>query len=189
MRVDCIASLNDEQTETRIREVHEAHKKTFHWLFDPSTVSFSSWLRDRSPETSLMFWIQGKPGSGKSTLMKYAMHDQKLWEVLIRKEWTVAAYFFHDRGSAIQKSLIGMFQQISASVLTQVPALTPYVAPFYRRIAKAQKTKKPAWSFDALKSAMLAITKQREIRLHLLLFLDALDEHDGDNDVLASLLN
>ena len=189
MREDCVASLVDEQTETRIREVHEANKKTFQWLFDPSIVSFSSWLRDRSLGASSIYWIQGKPGSGKSTLMKFAMHDQKLWEVLETKQCTVAAYFFHDRGSAIQKTLIGMFQQILGSVLTQVPALTPYVVPVYRRIAEAQKTKTPAWSFDALKSTMLAIMKQREVRLDLLLFLDALDEHDGDDEVLASLLN
>ena len=138
-----------------------------------------------------MYWIQGKPGSGKSTLMKFAMNNLSLWKILTldgKKEWIISAYFFHDRGSGIQKSLNGMLHQILGSILKQVPALVSFVIPLYNRLVMAQRTKKPVWKFDDLESAMLAIAKQRKTRLHLLMFLDALDEHDGDNDTLALLI-
>ena len=123
--------------------------------------------------------------------MKFAMHDNRLEKSLgsdNEDSWTVAAFFFHDRGSEIQKSLLGMFQQILTSILEQVPALIPFVIPFYIPLVKVQKTRKPTWSLDALQSAILAVVHQRKVPVKLLLFLDALDEHQGDNDKLALLL-
>ena len=43
--------------------------ETFEWMYTKSAIAdFPLWLRD--PDASL-YWITGKPGSGKSTLMKY----------------------------------------------------------------------------------------------------------------------
>ncbi|CEL04889.1 hypothetical protein ASPCAL06013 [Aspergillus calidoustus] len=57
---------------TRENHILGKHDGTFEWIFDegPETGStFLSWLR--SPADGGIFWIQGKPGSGKSTLMKF----------------------------------------------------------------------------------------------------------------------
>lgn len=53
--------------------VTEAHQETFRWIFLEDAVhalrwtNFGDWLR--SPDQ--LYWITGKPGSGKSTLMKF----------------------------------------------------------------------------------------------------------------------
>ena len=123
--------------------------------------------------------------------MKFAMRDQRLRQILDNNDqpdWVVTAFFFHDRGSEVQKSLSGMFQEILGSILRHVPALVQFVFPLYTELVKSQKTRKPSWNLDVLKSGMLSIMKQRTVRTRLLLFLDALDEHDGDNDVLTLLL-
>ena len=204
-------------TGARIREVHEAHEKTFHWLFDPGTVSFADWLQVPNPDKPPIYWIQGKPGSGKSTLMKFAMRDPRLLELLSPQtdacfdrrvtetteigsythivqramsypDWIVAAFFFHDRGSEMQKTLNGMLQEILVSILRQVPNLVTFVMPFFIRLNQRQGKRKPIWDLESLQSALLAIVLQREVRVRILLLLDALDEHSGDNEQLASLL-
>ena len=204
-------------TRARIGEVHEAHEKTFQWLFDPAIVSFADWLQNPHLEEYPIYWIQGKPGSGKSTLMKFAMRDSRLSELLspqtggvlelraagttsvdpdtqsvqgesIHHHWTIAAFFFHDRGSEMQKALIGMLQEILVSILRQVPALLTFVMPFFISLNQTQRKRKPKWDFENLQSALIAIVTQRKVRVRILFLLDALDEHSGDNEQLASLL-
>lgn len=61
-------SMNDRQ-----HEVVEAYRTTFDWIFQDPTVhqkpwvNFVIWLRGGSG----VYWINGKAGSGKSTLMRY----------------------------------------------------------------------------------------------------------------------
>jgi type II secretory ATPase GspE/PulE/Tfp pilus assembly ATPase PilB-like protein len=52
--------------------------KTFEWLFQNNALGFPEWLQsDRG-----IFWITGKAGSGKSTLMKYAFSDPRTLRIL-----------------------------------------------------------------------------------------------------------
>lgn len=187
----CLASLSTSETKTRIVEVREAHEMTFHWLYDPSVVSFSDWLRNGSDSTGSLYWIQGKPGSGKSTLMKFAMKDSRTLELLgkdSQPQWTFVAFFFHDRGSTIQKSLLGMLREILDSILKQLPKLRPYAVTQYKQLVKTQRTRSPTWNLEALQAAINSMMEQRETRFKTLLFLDALDEHEGDNDQLVQML-
>ncbi|KAL2856467.1 hypothetical protein BJY01DRAFT_242805 [Aspergillus pseudoustus] len=60
---------------TRPNDILGKHDGTFEWIFDKgSGSSFPVWLR--SPAPGDIFWIQGKPGSGKSTLMKSIAMDK-----------------------------------------------------------------------------------------------------------------
>jgi len=123
--------------------------------------------------------------------MKFAMRSQQLSELTAASDvytWTIAAFFFHDRGSEMQKNLTGMLQEILGSVLRSVPALFPFVTPIYTSLVRSQRTKTPKWAMKNLQSALLAIVEQRRVQARILLFSDALDEHHGDNDLLASFL-
>ncbi|KAI9764462.1 MAG: hypothetical protein M1839_005895, partial [Geoglossum umbratile] len=189
-RHDCLTSLNNEETRQRIQDVSISHRQTFHWLFDREVVKFRGWLESSVDDISRIFWIQGKPGSGKSTLMKYALHEERTKKILATddSQWTLVGFFFHDRGSGVQKSLSGMLQEILYQILHQIKGLIPFVQPHYAKLARGQQTRSPTWDVDTLRSALLAITKQNEVGACICLFLDALDEHDGDNDQLATLL-
>ena len=102
--------------------------------------------------------------------------------------WTVAAFFFHDRGSQMQKTLTGMLHEILCSILRQVPALFKWVMPLFNDLAQTQRKRKPKWNSGHLQSALISIVAQREVRVRILFLGDALDEHSGDNEQLASLL-
>ncbi|KAL8915352.1 MAG: hypothetical protein Q9171_000222 [Xanthocarpia ochracea] len=191
--VDCMASLSISETKFRIADVRKADDATFHWLFDPGVVSFSDWLQHGTQKSEPFYWIQGKPGSGKSTLMKFAMRDRRTVTLLCgtarpSPQWTLVAFFFHDRGSSIQKSLVGMWREIVDSTLRQRPQLMQHAIPVYKDLVKVQGKRSPEWNLEALTTLMEAITVQRKTRVKLLLFLDALDEHEGDNELLLQML-
>ena len=119
------------------------------------------------------------------------MRDPRMTELLASddmEQWSLAAFFFHDRGSEKQKTLNGMLQEVLRSILQQIPALSRYVLSSYIELVRAQRTRCPSWDFSSLKSAMVSLFEQRHVKIRILLLLDALDEHQGDNDLLASLL-
>ena len=123
--------------------------------------------------------------------MKFAMHDARTSELLVannERSWAIAAFFFHDRGFVKQKSLVGMLQELLLSILQQIPELLRFVISPFQYLVRSQKSKTPTWDFDSLKSSLLAIVEQREVAAQIFLMVDALDEHDGDNELLASLL-
>jgi len=95
--------------------VEKNHRYTFAWLFS-DTVPFQDWLQQREP----IFWIHGKPGSAKSTLMKYALLHPKTQELLQKSHqglWTLIPFFFSDRGSSIQKTVDGLLQELLYQLL------------------------------------------------------------------------
>jgi hypothetical protein len=57
---------------SRYEDVIEAHPKTFEWAFCDSTAEQCSWsnLSQWLRQGNSVYWICGKAGSGKSTLMK-----------------------------------------------------------------------------------------------------------------------
>jgi hypothetical protein len=86
--LDCLSSLENSQTGIRISNVASSYDGTFQWLFDRNVVSFADWLEEDQSTVGPsrpIFWINGKPGSGKSTLMKFAMRDDRTLELLSKK--------------------------------------------------------------------------------------------------------
>jgi len=71
--------LNYKEMLDRHDRITDRHRETFEWIFyentpehiaDVSWDSFSQWLKNPSQ----LYWITGKAGAGKSTLMKF-LHD------------------------------------------------------------------------------------------------------------------
>lgn len=170
-----------------------AHEKTFHWLYDNNLVRFSEWLRGSTsgPNPDPIFWIKGRPGAGKSTLMKYAMQDRRTMELLDASDppsWLLVGFFFHDRGSLAQKSFTAMLKEILRQILHHFIQLWPVVKPIYGQASADQRSKIPVWDAEMLQQALLDIAQQRLMETRVCIFLDALDEHAGDNEKLATLL-
>lgn len=124
--------------------------------------------------------------------MKFAMTNHRVAQLLsdsTTRDYIIVGFFFHDRGIMAQKSTSGMLQGLLYSVLVQSPKLIQFVHPIYAGLVSSQRNKLPVWDFEALHSAFEAILRQRQVVTRLCLFLDALDEHHGDNDQLAGLVH
>jgi hypothetical protein len=137
-----------------------------------------------------MFWIKGKPGSGKSTLMKYILNDyrtQKALSANSRRHLCTAAFFFHDRGvHEDQKSFEGLLRSIIHQILESVPELLLAIVDIYRRaLAEDGQCR---WSIHELEAALRKILHQKDVLGCICLFIDALDEYKGRKDDISRFL-
>lgn len=99
-------------TYDRHERVESAHENTLDWAFAPHGAGLSEWFIN---DTSL-FWINGKPGSGKSTLMKRICDDRSRY---IPEHHINAVFFFNHRGTTIQKSYDGLLHCILHQIWSQ----------------------------------------------------------------------
>lgn len=100
----------------------KARDNFVHWLETPST----------SPQDAV-FHILGKPGAGKSTLMKYLSTHEKSRSYLRKwskdKELVTGSFFFWKPGSDPQKSHRGLVRALLYSILSEARDLIPIVFP------------------------------------------------------------
>jgi hypothetical protein len=129
-------------SDMRVREeaIPEAHAATFEWVFkDPQNngngeevewPSLPKWLQDTNDP---LYWITGKPGSGKSTLMKFVFeHPQlrcHLKNYARELPLLLAGFFFWNPGSKNQKSHEGLVRTLLYQCLNARQDLIPAVAP------------------------------------------------------------
>jgi hypothetical protein len=170
---DLLDALYFDQMDFRSSTVAAAHSNTCQWLFD--TSQYKRW-RDRHLllEHSGFLWIKGKPGAGKSTVMKYASEQAK---TACRDEMTVT-FFFNARGAALEKSTQGMYRCLLHQMADRVPQLPIMVKKKERRSYDAE-----GWPLEKLKAMFreAAFHISRETRLSF--YIDALDEGDNEDQV------
>ncbi|KAF3211120.1 hypothetical protein TWF191_010996 [Orbilia oligospora] len=113
--------------DSRLHSIVVAHQGTCDWIFQ--TEEFQQWIsQTKLHEFNGVLWIKGKPGAGKSTLMKhillYGLEGKPRAGILTpmknrnpnRKNkppnYLIAAYFFNARGTRLEKSRIGMLRSL-----------------------------------------------------------------------------
>ncbi|CAN9171605.1 unnamed protein product [Alternaria alternata] len=120
--------------DDRKNHIAEAHSKTLEWAINPPASGvvwddLGQWLRSGHG----IYWIHGKPGSGKSTLMKFLYNHPRIMSLL--NEWasgrklTVASFFLWNIGSSEQNSQEGLARGLLYHVLQQNQGLIPAVLP------------------------------------------------------------
>ncbi|EFY96150.2 ankyrin repeat protein [Metarhizium robertsii] len=113
-----LASLRFNRMSFRKHTIKKNHDKTGQWLWNHP--SFQEWLDpallSRHPG---FIWIRGKPGAGKSTLMKFAwLQTQMEYQQACRdRKMIVASFFFNARGETLEKSASGMYRSLLVQLL------------------------------------------------------------------------
>ncbi|KAL0944761.1 uncharacterized protein CTRU02_202647 [Colletotrichum truncatum] len=166
------------QTKERQSGIAKAHKGTFEWIFgESSAVSFPSWLREPS---NSVFWVTGKPGSGKSTLMKLISDHEKTRS--LAEAWAgskpliIASHFFWSAGTRLQKSQEGLLRTLLFQILVHCPELVPEICA--KRYTNPSKLLEP-WSVEELLQAFVKLQSLSELPSRVLLLIDGLDEYSG----------
>ncbi|KAM0553312.1 hypothetical protein ACHAPJ_007325 [Fusarium lateritium] len=162
-------SLRFEQIGSRVDDIGKAHTKTCTWL--PETSAYRDWLDPNKIKDHHGFvWIRGKPGAGKSTLMKFMLTNAQKE----MKDKIIISFFFHARGDVLEKSTAGMYRSLLWQLLTRRPDLTRILnSP--ELLARADKFRD--WSLESLKTLFDEAVRQLA-QSSLLCFIDALDECD-----------
>ena len=191
----CLTSLHSLEAQHRFEDIKPAHYKTYNWLFDHQ-VGFEDWLEGKIP--SNIYWIQGKPGSGKSTLIKFAMNNPLTRELLMKYTnnfWMFVGFFFHDRGTTMQKSAEGFLREVLYQIIHHQKQLFVLIYPIFARVCeqRGQSTNRSksfadGWTLSVLRDALELIGRKSTNEVNLCLFVDALDEHDGNHRELILIL-
>lgn len=137
---------------------------------EPDFDSFADWLESDSN----VFWVSGKPASGKSSLMKVLAFNHrtvdrlKIWQSNVR----ILAHFFWKPGQLLLRNVEGMALSLLYQVMDGKPGLC-------RKLYTAQpsvqhKRSHSDWSLDELAEALVwALEASPEA---FCIFLDGLDE-------------
>lgn len=179
----------------RINSVSEAHPGTFNWALNPPTDDvewddLSEWLESGSG----IYWIHGKPGSGKTTLMKN-LYDNSMTHSLLR-EWAedkpivTPNFFFWQLGVPEQKTQYGLYKGLLYQIFTEDPSLIPYILPEMWREARNDNGFATQSSTEARTTSLDHPTEEElMLAFHRLkahsqaaycFFIDGLDEYSGD---------
>lgn len=155
--------------------IEAAHQSTHGWLF--RNPDYCNWYRRIAlDEHDGLLWIKGKPGAGKSTLMKQAL--QRTEEDASNSENVILRFFFNARGSLLERSPLGLFRSLLHQVLSQVRSLLPRFLGLFRK--KTQTQNNCDWHLDELRDALCnAITRAQGPPI--VMFVDALDECDENH--------
>jgi hypothetical protein len=183
---EMISSLYVRETENREKEVSDKYGTTFEWIWIDTDLDFRTWLRYGHGG----YWISGKPGSGKSTLMKYiytkCSNGDELPTSSRERGQICIGFFFHDRGSHLQKSFEGLLHSILYQILRSERRLAKEIIPLYLQRKEPEKT---PWLLLDLIQAFSRILEQDNVPVDIYLFLDALDEFNGPPETIARFIH
>ena len=188
-----LRSLHFQEMTARHQRIAEAHQRTYEWAYDSSHADLVDWL----VRGNGVFWINGKAGSGKSTLMKFLYDDprtrQHLEDGALQGTWLIASYFFNSHGSSLQKSQIGLLRSLLHQVMDQNRDRIQTVCSAAWAVLKAhdglQHSYKPefVWSRKDLLQAFRHMISQVPLQAKVFLLIDGLDEYEGNPHDLLEL--
>ncbi|KAI0201918.1 hypothetical protein F4808DRAFT_88339 [Astrocystis sublimbata] len=197
---DYLESLYFSKIEARQGKIESAHSKTFGWIFEPAvpdrskTISFAQWLR----EGSGTFWVQGKAGSGKSTLMKFICAHTRTLELLRvwagSKRLITAKFFFWNAGTVLQKSREGLLRSLLFEILRKCPELIPQVSeanrkgPFWRQGTSYANDEERWCQEDLMEAYRGLVACCDEIDMRFCFFVDGLDEFEENSKTHSDLI-
>ncbi|TQV99489.1 small s protein [Cordyceps javanica] len=190
-----LESLRFKSMGYREQDIEQAHNTSFDWIFNnqasDSHPSFPEWLS--TTKLGNIYWVTGKPGSGKSTLIRYLSGHRKTTRLL--HAWagnpnvTVAGFYFWTSGSPEQRSQTGLLRSLLFQLLSTKPDLIADVLPhLWNKLASMTSKERVAttveWSTSELMNGFSTFLGRGLSETKLCLFIDGLDEFDGDHEAI-----
>ena len=201
VQMSLLDGLRFDDMGKRFEAIARPHAKTFHWVFrDPERhqkpwSNFVKWLeRDAG-----VYWVHGKPGSGKSTLMRFIRQNPLTRRHLAR--WASGArliqgnFFFWNSGSETQRSHEGLYRTLLYDMLVDARDLLPEVFPEqWRRSSERVRcdlhVEPEIWgSTDQLRQSFVRLVSLASATQRLCFFIDGLDEAEGDAQEIAEFIS
>ncbi|KAF3044647.1 hypothetical protein E8E12_007194 [Didymella heteroderae] len=109
--------LRFEELDDRLHSIAKPHDGTLEWVFDDQHTDEGGvleWLGNQRGEH--LFWITGRPGAGKTTLMRHLFRNDRIFDYL--EAWSghapgiTSGFFFWNCGTELQKSGLGLLRSL-----------------------------------------------------------------------------
>ncbi|KAG8350059.1 hypothetical protein FVEN_g11795 [Fusarium venenatum] len=209
-RRECLKTLAFQEWNARESRVEDKNEGGA-WLSSHS--GYKDWSSTSTPS---VLWLEGKPGSGKSTVTKVIVrkleskkHDLVCDQSSVpnyslqqeKRTWTsnnpedkrtiVARFYYSFRGGNTETSHELMLRSIVYQIWKQNSKLFRLLRDRYRELKKNMgdvREQKALWSYDDLKQALNTL-HQIDFDLKVVIVVDGMDESDNDRrtDVLQFL--
>ncbi|KAL8788566.1 MAG: hypothetical protein Q9213_001639 [Squamulea squamosa] len=152
--------------DARHLTIKAAHAKTCRWLL--RRPEYNHWLDfEKTPIHHGILWIKGKPGSGKSTLMKFLVASAR------KTEKGIISFFFNARGEGLEKSTLGMYRSLLFQFFKAIP--DTQVVLDCLGWTSLEDGDSHVWEISDLQNLFKMSVQKLEQR-RLICFIDALDE-------------
>ncbi|OTA68003.1 hypothetical protein K449DRAFT_317405, partial [Hypoxylon sp. EC38] len=190
-RDQLLQSLRFPAMNERKNNLSKSHERTFQWVFytpeDDCHAKYTQWdnFSDWLKSDSDIYWISGKPGSGKSTLMRYIIENPltkaalEIWGTTPK----ILSHFLWKPGSKMQNNIKGLlFSILHQALLFDTDVLDSVLATFNSLPSKESYTD---WAINELRDICFTVLSRHSSALCI--FTDGLDEvceEDGQLDLL-----
>lgn len=202
-----VDSLEVPQLDARQKAIKGPESGTFKWILRQSESEhrrqtgslFKEWLQRGDLHT--IFWISGKPASGKSTLMKHIHTDERdrLCELL--GQWTqgpppiIAGFYFSaESHTPSGKTQEGFLRALLHQILPQLPeeSRTRVLRAKYDTqdwsMGAFTKPSAVSWTLNELQQLFHLITVEAQQGQYIYIYADGLDEY-YQLDSLGNIIN
>lgn len=178
VRSDVVSSaVNDESSTVNTNKITTSGDVNVK-ASNPGWSDFVNWLEGEED----VYWITGKPGSGKSTLMKYLYNDRRTLSHL--QNWSgsfplvTAGFFFWNSGTVMQMSKIGLLQALLYESIDRSLDFVPVFFPERWKSYELLGGDLRPWTWSEVARAFKRLLSDESRRFFF--FIDGLDEFDGD---------
>jgi hypothetical protein len=149
----CLRSLSFPEQRKRHDAIHRATRGVFEWIWDND--SFRSWMEVKRG----MFWVSGKPGSGKSTLIKLlAWHPgllAHLRQAVKCRRAVIVGHFFDHKAQSLAHSIEGLLHNIIWQLLQKESHLFTHILGRFSMLQNRQEA--VGWTRQGLQQVFEAM--------------------------------
>ncbi|ETS81647.1 hypothetical protein PFICI_06649 [Pestalotiopsis fici W106-1] len=167
-------SLGFPNMNRRYQMIETPVHQTCLWL--STSENYQGWIERKQIASHQGFlWIKGKPGSGKSTLMKHAFEGVHTTTKTVK-----ASFFFNGRGDRLEKCTSGFLRSLACQLLPHFPKAFRLMKSRFEE--KIDFDTELTWHDGELKSFLnhaLASSDSRLSSARIFIFVDGLDECDN----------
>ncbi|KEF62696.1 uncharacterized protein A1O9_00669 [Exophiala aquamarina CBS 119918] len=182
-----VCSLKFPEMNARRSQIVDPHCHTFEWIFndkiDRPWDSFKEFLENPAS----IFWINGKAGSGKSSLMRFISEHGKCQQMLdlwsSPKKTLILRWYFWNSGTEFQRSLRGALCSLTHQLLSQVQASGSSLHEICGSLNPGTLSKESVSDWSVTELVQIFEATLHSVQAFVIIFLDGLDEFNYDEDV------